>query len=339
MKKGSIIMITGGTGSFGGAVVERFLKKSTVKKIIIFSRDEKKQHDMMYLYDNNPKLNFVVGDVRDLASLEYAMKGVDYVFHAAALKQVPTGEFFPMELVRTNILGTENVFIAAEKNRVEKVILLSTDKSVQPINAMGMTKAIAEKLLVARARKQDKTIFCAVRYGNVASSRGSVIPLFIDRIKAKKTIPVTLPHMTRFLLSLDDAVDLVEFALSKGKNGDILVKKAPAATVQDLARALLDLFKSSSKIEIVGARGGEKIHELLAHHVELQTAEDMDSYFRIPTLKGFDYKRYFDEGDTDMQEEIRDYSSENTHRLSLTEVKNFLRSLPYVQNELKNSTS
>lgn len=334
MKK-TTTLVTGGTGSFGSVVVERLLNDASTERVIVFSRDEKKQHDMRIKYRDNAKLEFVVGDVRDVSALRPALRSADYVFHAAALKQVPTGEFFPMEVVRTNILGTENVLTEAEGAGVKKVVLLSTDKSVHPINTMGMTKAIAEKLMASHALRSQGTVFCAVRYGNVAASRGSVIPLFIDQIKAGKDLTVTVPHMTRFLLSLDDAADLVELAMKKGEQGDTFIKKSPAATVEDLATALIELFGSKSKMKVVGIREGEKLHELLAHHIELGRAEDLGTHYRIRSAHGFDYRGYFEKAEG-KRKDIPDYSSGTAGQLSVPQIKAFLKTLSYVQEELRN---
>ncbi len=332
MKKNAHIFITGGTGSFGGAVVHKYLNDPDVGRVTIFSRDEDKQHQMRQKYRDIQKLRFIVGDVRNRDTLQHAMVGVDYVFHAAALKQVPVGEFFPMEMVQTNILGTHNVLDAAESAGVSKVVFLSTDKSVHPVNTMGMTKAIAEKALIARSRNARKTVFCVVRYGNVAASRGSVIPLFVDRIKAGQSIPVTDRLMTRFLLSLEDAVALVELALEKGKQGDIFVKKSPASTIEDIAHALKDIFNSKSKIEVVGIREGEKIHEILAHNMELIRAEDLGTHFRI-RANDVSFRKYFETAGLGLNL-ANEYSSESTLRLTLDEVKKFLLSLPYIQAEI-----
>ena len=331
--KGTSILVTGGTGSFGSVVVERLLKDKKTERVVVFSRDEKKQHDMRVRYQDEPRLEFVVGDVRDVTALKSAMRGIDFIFHAAALKQVPTGEFFPMEVVRTNVLGTENVFNEAEAAGVKKVILLSTDKAVYPINAMGMTKALAEKLMASHAVRSQGTVFCAVRYGNVAASRGSVIPLFVAHIKQGQDLPVTVPQMTRFLLSLEDAVDLVELAMVKGEQGDTFIKKSPAATVEDLAAALITLFHSESKMRIVGIREGEKLHELLAHHIELGRAEDLTTHFRIRSAHGFDYESYFEQL-KGKRKDIPDYSSDTAQRLSVQEIQAFLKSLPYIREEL-----
>lgn len=327
------LLITGGTGSFGNAVVKRFLNNSTISKIIIFSRDELKQHDMRQAYRGNSKLEYVVGDVRDKEAILRASRGVDFIFHAAALKHVPTGEHFPMELIKTNILGTENVLSSAEANKVKKVVLLSTDKAAYPINTMGMTKAIAEKLIGARARDSKSTVFCSVRYGNVMASRGSVIPLFVDLIKAGKPLTVTDPRMTRFLMSLDDSIDLVEIAIKKGKQGDLFIKKAPAATMEDLAKALLNIFSANNRVEVIGTRAGEKIHETLATQLELSTYKDLGDYYCIKEPSMLDYKSFYEKGSTDNIKE--DYTSENTKRLTVPEVEKLLLSLDYIQDELK----
>ena len=328
------VLITGGTGSFGRAVTGRFLERDDVEQVIIFSRDEKKQYDMQQEYPRSKKLVFIVGDVRDKDALWHVLQGVDTVFHAAALKQVPTGEFFPWEMVKTNILGTHNVADIAERTGVQRVVLLSTDKAVQPINAMGMSKALAEKTITAYSRIARNTTFCSVRYGNVAASRGSVIPLFIECIKAGKPLPITVPYMTRFMLSLDDAVDLVELAVERGEQGDIFIKKSPAAQIEDIARALLDMFNSSVGTETIGIREGEKIHEVLAQNLELLGAEDLKTHFRIRTSKDYDYKRYFDRAEG-RSPEARYYSSDSTERLTVPQIGEFLRSLAYVQRELK----
>lgn len=328
------ILVTGGTGSFGHAVTDRLLRRKDVKSITVFSRDEEKQHRMRIAYKNNPKLAFIVGDVREHAAVRHAMQGIDVVFHAAALKQVPTGEFFPWEVVKTNILGTQNVIEAAEQAKVRKMVLLSTDKSVQPINAMGMSKALAEKFIAAYAHLARSTVFCAVRYGNVAASRGSVIPLFVDCIKQGKPLPITAPHMTRFLLSLEDAVDLVELAVDKGEQGDIFIKKSPASTIADLATALLNIFESHGPVEVVGIREGEKIHEILAHDMELMRAEDMGTHYRIKTAIDYDYRKYFERADGIKSNVQQSYSSENTNRLSVSQIETFLRGLPYIQRAL-----
>lgn len=328
----SKILITGGTGSFGAAYVRRLVDDPSVEEIRIFSRDEKKQHDMRQEFDS-PKMSYIIGDVRDRDAIMHACQGIDYVFHAAALKQVPSGEFFPLELVKTNILGTENVFDAAQKCGVKKVVLLSTDKAVFPINVMGMSKAIAEKLMIARSRTSGSTIFCGVRYGNVMASRGSVIPLFVEQIKAGKKITITDPKMTRFMLSLEHAIELVVLAVEQGKPGDIFVKKAPAATVEDVAYALLEIFNAKNEIEVVGIRKGEKSHEALANQMELMSAVDLGGYYRINNEIGLDYDKFFEEGTRFVPSD--DYASGNTERLSREQVVEMLRGLEYIQQELK----
>jgi len=326
------ILIIGGTGSFGTSFVKKYINDTKISEVIIFSRDEKKQHDMRYEF-NNPKLSFVVGDVRDKDSVLKATRGVDYVFHAAALKQVPTGEYYPMEMIKTNVLGTENVLSAAEENGVKKVVFLSTDKAVYPINAMGISKALAEKLVSAKAMESRGTVFCSVRYGNVMASRGSVIPLFVEYIKKNKPLTVTDPNMTRFLLSLDDAIDLVMLAIQKGEQGDLFIKKAPASTVGDLTQALINIFKSKSKISIVGLRVGEKVHEALATSLELTRAQDLGEHFRIRDANIVKYNDFINKGTTKNVED--DYTSGNTQRLSIKEIEKLLLSLDYIKQELK----
>ena len=329
-----VLMITGGTGSFGQTVLRRFLNTS-VREIRIFSRDEKKQEELR-LSLNNPKLKFCIGDVRDIESISQAMKGVDYVFHAAALKQVPSCEFYPMEAVRTNVLGTQNVMNAACSNKVDRVVVLSTDKAVYPINAMGISKAMAEKLMVAKARTQSEgeTVICATRYGNVMASRGSVIPLFVNQIKQKRPLTLTDPLMTRFLMSLEDSVDLVLYAFQHGQQGDIFVQKAPASTVEDLAAALLTLFKSDSSIRVIGTRHGEKLFESLISREEMLKAEDMGGYYRIPAdNRDLNYAQYFSEGSKELSQ-VEDYTSHNTRRLTESEVATLLLKLDYIQEEL-----
>lgn len=328
------LLITGGTGSFGNTAVNRFIDDKRISEIVIFSRDEKKQHDMRYEL-NHPKISFVVGDVRNKDSVLRATRGIDYIFHAAALKQVPTGEYYPMEMVQTNILGTENVLAAAEENGVKKVVFLSTDKAVYPINAMGISKAMAEKLISARAKESKGTVFCAVRYGNVMASRGSVIPMFVDQIKNNKPLTVTDPLMTRFLLSLNDAIDLVALAIDRGDQGDLFIKKAPASTIGDLAQALINIFKSKSKIKVVGLRAGEKIHEALATSLELARAEDLGSHFRIRDGSRFEYSEFVEKGFVKEHEISEDYTSGNTERLSIKETEKLLLSLDYIKQELK----
>lgn len=330
----SVLMITGGTGSFGNAVLNRFLH-TDVREIRVFSRDEKKQEDMRIAL-NNPKLKFHIGDVRNYDSVCEAMQGVDYVFHAAALKQVPSCEFYPMEAVRTNVLGAENVMNAALAAHVKRVIVLSTDKAVYPVNAMGISKAMMEKLMVAKARmrKGDETVFCATRYGNVMASRGSVIPLFINQIRENKPLTVTDPSMTRFLMSLEDSVDLVLHAFEHGRQGDVFVQKAPASTVGDLAQAVKELFKADNPIKIIGTRHGEKLYESLLSREEMAHAEDMERYFRVPADdRDLNYNKYFVDGETKVSD-LDDYTSHNTQRLNVEEVKTLLMNLDYIKEEI-----
>ena len=334
MFKDKTIIITGGTGSFGNATLNRFLD-SDIKEIRVFSRDEKKQDDMRKLYKND-KIKFHIGDVRDYDSIFNAMVGVDYVFHAAALKQVPSCEFFPVQAVKTNILGAENVLRAAVANKVKKAIVLSTDKAVYPINAMGMSKALMEKVMVAYSRQQPEngTVLCGTRYGNVMASRGSVIPLFIEQIKAGKPITVTDPDMTRYLMSLEEAVELVVFAYQNGVAGDIFVQKSPASTIIDLAQALIELFEAKTEIKIIGTRHGEKKHETLVNREEMAKAIDLPGYYRIPAdTRDLNYDKYFSDGQAKLAE-AEDYTSENTYRLSIPEIKEKLLSLKYVRDEL-----
>ena len=329
-----VLMITGGTGSFGNAVLKRFLS-TEVAEVRIFSRDEKKQEDMRIFHNNN-KLRFHIGDVRDYDSVYHAMRGVDYVFHAAALKQVPSCEFYPMEAIRTNVMGTENVLNAATANKVERVVVLSTDKAVYPINAMGISKAMAEKVLIAKSRLQLKheTVFCATRYGNVMASRGSVIPLFVSQIKAKKPLTVTDPKMTRFLMSLEDSVDLVLHAYECGMQGDIFVQKAPASTLEDLVQALKEIFGKDNETQIIGTRHGEKLYESLISREEMAHATDMGRYFRIPAdNRDLNYARYFNEGEETISHLV-DYTSHNTQRLNVAEVKELLLRLEYIKEEI-----
>ena len=334
MFKNKILLITGGTGSFGNAVLRNFLD-TDIKEIRIFSRDELKQDDMRKKY-NNEKLKFYLGDVRDVNSLEDAMKGVDFLFHAAALKQVPSCEFYPMQAVQTNIVGTENVINIAIKNRVKKVIVLSTDKAVYPINAMGISKAMMEKVAVAKGRNlsEKETVICCTRYGNVMASRGSVIPLFINQIREGKEITITDPNMTRFMMSLDDAVDLVMFAFEHGKNGDIFVQKAPAATVGLLANTLKNMLgKPEHKINIIGTRHGEKLYETLLTREEMVHAIDMENYYRIPAdTRDLNYNKFFDKGESLLRQE--DYHSHNTKQLSESELMELLLSLVEIKNDL-----
>ncbi len=327
-------MITGGTGSFGNTVLKRFLN-TDVKEIRVFSRDEKKQEEMRIAL-GNLKLKFYIGDVRNYDSVFQAMKGVNYVFHAAALKQVPSCEFYPMEAVRTNVLGTQNVLDAATASGVERVVVLSTDKAVYPINAMGISKAMAEKLMIAKSRTQISTeaILCATRYGNVMASRGSVIPLFVSQIKAGKPLTVTDPEMTRFLMSLEDSVDLVEYAFAHANQGDLFVQKAPASTVADLAQALKELFNSAVPINIIGTRHGEKLFESLISREEMAKAEDMGNYFRVPAdNRDLNYAQYFTEGEEKIAS-FDDYTSHNTRRLNVAQIKELLLKLDFIQEEL-----
>ena len=336
MFSGKTLLITGGTGSFGNAVLQRFLH-TDIKEIRVFSRDEKKQEDMR-IQLNNSKLKFYIGDVRAYDSIHAALDEVDFVFHAAALKQVPSCEFYPMEAVRTNVLGTENMLNAALACRVKKVITLSTDKAVYPINAMGISKAMMEKLMVAKARATSdrKTTFSGTRYGNVMASRGSVIPLFVKQIREGKPLTVTDPNMTRFLMSLDDAVDLVLYAFSNARQGDIFVQKAPASTILDLAVAVKELFQADNEIKVIGTRHGEKLYETLLTREELAKAEDMGDYYRIlPDDRDLNYGKYFTEGEEKISS-IEDYNSHNTQRLSVAEIKEKLLQLAYIQEELRN---
>lgn len=334
MFKNKLLMITGGTGSFGNTVLKRFLS-TDVREIRIFSRDEKKQEEMRIAL-NNPKLKFHIGDVRDYSSVHQAMKGVDYVFHAAALKQVPSCEFYPLEAVRTNVLGSENVMNAAIARGVKRVVMLSTDKAVYPINAMGISKAMMEKFMVAKARMQNdgETVICATRYGNVMASRGSVIPLFVDQLKSGKALTITDPNMTRFLMSLEDSVDLVLHAFEHGEQGDIFVQKAPASTVDDLANALKELFRKDNPIRVIGTRHGEKLYESLISREEMVKAEDMGGYYRIPAdNRDLNYAQYFSEGEERISHQ-EDYTSHNTERLNIAQVKALLLKLEYIKEEL-----
>ncbi len=339
MFKNKTLLITGGTGSFGNAVLSRFLN-TDIKEIRVFSRDEKKQEDMR-IELNNPKVKFYIGDVRHYNSLNFAMNDVNFIFHAAALKQVPSCEFYPMEAVRTNILGAENVLNAALANNIKKVIVLSTDKAVYPINAMGISKAMMEKLMVAKTRTIDngqKTVFCGTRYGNVMASRGSIIPLFIKQIKEGKPLTVTDPNMTRFLMSLDNAVDLVVYAFQHARQGDIFVQKAPACTIHDLAMAIKEIFKSDNEIKIIGTRHGEKLYETLLTREELAKAEDLEDYYRIvPDDRDLNYNKYFTEG-AEQVSLLDDYNSHNTQRLTIDEIKDRLLKLDYIQQELASWT-
>ncbi len=334
MFNNKVLLITGGTGSFGNAVLTRFLN-TDVREIRIFSRDEKKQEDMRISY-NNPKLKFYLGDVRNHESIAQALHGVDFVFHAAALKQVPSCEFYPMEAVRTNILGAENLMNAAIAGKVKKVIVLSTDKAVYPINAMGLSKAMMEKLMVAKSRmlSVNDTTLCATRYGNVMASRGSVIPLFVDQIKQDKPLTITDPQMTRFLMSLEDSVDLVLYGFEHGKQGDLFIQKSPACTIAILAEALIQLFNSKSEIRMIGTRHGEKLYESLVSREEMAKAEDLDRYFRVPAdNRDLNYAKYFVEGEEKIAA-MDDYTSHNTVRLDVDGVKKLLMTLPFIRNEL-----
>jgi len=334
MLKNKVLLITGGTGSFGNAVLRRFLS-TEVREIRIFSRDEKKQDDMRIAF-NSPKLKFYIGDVRNFDSINRALKDVDYVFHAAALKQVPSCEFYPMEAVLTNVIGTDNVLNAAISNNVARVVVLSTDKAVYPINSMGISKALAEKLMIAKARSQNEgeTVFCATRYGNVMASRGSVIPLFISQIRDGKSLTVTDPNMTRFLMSLDDSVELVLHAFKYGEQGDIFVQKAPASTVADLAAAIKELFNQCDPVRIIGTRHGEKLYESLISREEMAKAVDMGEYFRIPAdNRDLNYAQYFTVGEEEVSN-IDDYTSHNTERLNVAQVKRLLLKLDYIKEEL-----
>lgn len=337
MFKNKILLITGGTGSFGNAVLNRFLN-TDIKEIRIFSRDEKKQDDMRHKL-NSPKVKFYIGDVRNKRSIDTAMKNVDYIFHAAALKQVPSCEFFPMEAVKTNVIGTENVLDSAIENGVKRVVVLSTDKAVYPINAMGISKALMEKVMIAKSRnicEQSDTVICGTRYGNVMASRGSVIPLFVDQIKAMKDITVTDPKMTRFMMTLEDAVDLVIYAFQHGVNGDIFVQKSPASTIEDLGKALIELYKSKNRIRIIGTRHGEKLYETLVSREEMAKAIDLKGYFRIPMdSRDLNYDKYFTIGDEDISK-VEDYHSHNTKRLDLEGTKELLLKLDFIKEDLKN---
>lgn len=334
MFKNKVLMITGGTGSFGQTVLKRFLE-TDVREIRIFSRDEKKQEEMR-LTLNNPKLKFYIGDIRDYESILSAMKGVDYVFHAAALKQVPSCEFYPIEAVKTNVLGTENVLSAATSSHVKRVVVLSTDKAVYPINAMGISKAMAEKLMVAKARTQleNDTVFCATRYGNVMASRGSVIPLFVGQIKAGKPLTITDPNMTRFLMSLEESVDLVLYAFNHGRQGDLFVQKAPASTVADLAEAIMHIFGIKIPVRVIGTRHGEKLYETLISREEMAKAEDMGDYYRIPAdNRDLNYAQFFSEGEEKIAQ-LDDYTSHNTRRLNVEQIKRLLLELDFIEKEL-----
>ena len=332
--KDKTLLITGGTGSFGNAILNRFLN-TDIKEIRIFSRDEKKQDDMRRRYQND-KVKFYIGDVRDVNSIKNAMYQVDYVFHAAALKQVPSCEFFPLEAVKTNVIGTDNVLTTAIESGVKKVICLSTDKAAYPVNAMGTSKAMMEKVMVAKSRTVDpsKTMICCTRYGNVMASRGSVIPLFVDQIKNGQALTVTDPKMTRFIMSLDEAVDLVLFAYEHAQSGDILVQKAPACTIETLAEALLEIFSASNPLKIIGIRHGEKMYETLLTNEECVNALDLGNFYRVPCdQRSLNYEKYFSQG-VEQQYKLNEFNSNNTKLLNKEEVKEKLLSLTYIQNEL-----
>lgn len=335
MFKNKILLITGGTGSFGNAVLKRFLD-TDIKEIRIFSRDEKKQDDMRHALQN-PKVKFYIGDVRNKRSVDNAMHGVDFIFHAAALKQVPSCEFFPIEAVNTNVLGTQNVLDSAVEHGVKRMIVLSTDKAAYPINAMGISKAMMEKVAIAKARSLGEdatTTICLTRYGNVMASRGSVIPLFVDQMNAGKDITVTDPNMTRFMMTLDDAVDLVIYAFQHGENGDLFVQKAPAATIEVLAKAIIELYNSKSKVKVIGTRHGEKLYETLVTREEMAKAEDMGNYFRIPAdNRDLNYDKYFVEGQEEVSV-IEDYHSHNTSRLDVKGMKELLMKLEMIKEDL-----
>jgi UDP-glucose 4-epimerase len=327
MFKGKVLLITGGTGSFGNAVLKKFLN-TDIKEIRIFSRDEKKQHDMRVELQN-PKVKFYIGDVRDYQSIWNALEDVDYIFHAAALKQVPSCEFYPVEAVKTNILGTENVLNAAISRKVKKVICLSTDKAVYPINAMGISKALMEKIMVAKSRVSGETVLVGTRYGNVMASRGSVIPLFYDQIQSNNDITVTNPEMTRFMMTLEDAVDLVLYAFKHGNSGDIFVQKSPASTIGELANAMIKIYKSKTKIKVIGTRHAEKLYETLLAKEEVIVAEDLGDYYRVAAdNRDLNYNKYFSEG-SDLNVIIDDYHSHNTNRLTETQLISLLNKIGY----------
>ncbi len=327
------LLITGGTGSFGKAVLNRFLHTDEFSEIRIFSRDEKKQDDLRKKL-NNPKVKFYIGDVRNYRSVERVMRGVDYIFHAAALKQVPSCEFFPIEAVKTNVLGAENVLEAAIQNNIKNVVILSTDKAVYPINAMGLSKAMMEKTMIAMSRGVSTPVLCGTRYGNVMASRGSVIPLFVNQIKEGKPLTITDPNMTRFMMTLEDAVELVWFAFNNGNPGDMFVQKAPAATIEVLAKALNELYNADNEIKIIGTRHGEKLYETLVNREEMVKAEDLGDYYRIPAdNRDLNYERYFSEGEEDM-EKVQEYHSHNTQRLDVEGTKELLLKLEFIRKDL-----
>lgn len=333
--KNKKLLITGGTGSFGNAVLERFVNSETFSEIRIFSRDEKKQDDLRKKV-NNPKVKFYIGDVRDSASIDPAVSGVDYIFHAAALKQVPSCEFFPLEAVKTNIIGTDNLLSAAEKFQVKKVVVLSTDKAAYPINAMGMSKALMEKVMVAKSRNLDdsKSVFCGTRYGNVMASRGSVIPLFIEQIKKGNPLTITDPQMTRFMMTLEDAVDLVLYAFENAQQGDLFVQKSPAATIEVLAKALLEIYGAKNQIKVIGTRHGEKVYETLVNREDMIKAEDLGNYFRIPAdNRNLNYDQFFSEGEVSLAD-MEEYHSHNTHRLDVEGMMHLLLKLPLIRKDV-----
>ena len=332
--KQKTLLITGGTGSFGNAFLNKYLNSNFFSEIRVFSRDEKKQDDLRKKVNDN-KVKFFIGDVRDSDSVDSVVEGVDYIFHSAALKQVPSCEFFPMEAVKTNIIGTDNVLKSAQKFKVKKVVILSTDKAAYPINAMGMSKALMEKVMIARSRSlSGGTVFCGTRYGNVMASRGSVIPLFIKQIKSGKNLTITDPNMTRFMMTLDDAVDLVMFAFEKGEQGDILVQKSPAATIKVLAEAILELYESKLKIDIIGTRHGEKVYETLVNREDMIKAEDLGNFYKIPIdNRDLNYENFFSSGNIDMSK-AKEYNSHNTKRLTINEMKNLLKKLPELIEDL-----
>lgn len=335
MLKNNTLLISGGTGSFGNAVLQKFINVD-LKEIRIFSRDEKKQDDMRKKL-NNPKVKFYIGDVRDKTSVNHAMKGVDYVFHAAALKQVPSCEFFPIEAVKTNVLGAENVLESALENHVKKVIVLSTDKACYPINAMGMSKAMMEKVMIARSREtgNGNTVLCGTRYGNVMASRGSVIPLFAEQIKNGQEITITDPDMTRFMMTLDEAVELVLYAFEHAQPGDIFVQKSPASTIEVLAKAMLELYDAKNKIKIIGTRHGEKQFETLVNREEMVKAKDLGTYFRIPAdTRDLNYNRYFSNGESEIAT-AQEYNSHNTHRLDIEGTKQLLLKLDFIRKDIE----
>jgi len=334
MFKNKVLLITGGTGTFGNAVLKRFLN-SDIKEIRIFSRDEKKQDDMRIFYKND-KLKYYIGDVRDKPSIDFATEGVDYIFHAAALKQVPSCEFFPMESVKTNVIGCDNVIESAINHNVSKVIILSTDKAVYPINAMGLSKALSEKIMIAKSRQltNHQTILCGTRYGNVMGSRGSVIPLFIDQIKSGKPITITDPKMTRFMMTLEEAVELVLYTFNHGEQGDIFVQKSPASTIETVAKALLKLLKANNEIRIIGTRHGEKLYETLVNREEMAKVTDLGNYYKIPAdTRDLNYEKYFTEGESKVSA-IEEYTSHNTQRLGLEETMKLLLKLDLVNESI-----